>query len=277
MSNNAKWDENAEQSEDGQETPPSTIPGNLAPHLWRPVIRLTGNTRIGVIIGPGFLSSVEAVTWADDKIEFNKAKGARKLPATRRSWRNAHQQLVLSSEIPLLDHGPRIRQKIQKTIRRATLAEAIRLDEEHGPQREPNIFQLVKQVAPDEVGSIRTVIGPGRRGQTVITAENAEAAAAASLLGTGRQIRTLIASRRWPRLWHAKLVQETSRQRTLPASVSTTAALLDWRETKGFWPKKGDDVGEWHRKRRWARFRRRNEDETNPDPDEHPEDGGYDP
>ena len=180
---------------------PPEIPAELAPRLWRPVIRLEERSGVRVLIGPGYASSREALDWTDRKIAYNGRYRRSTAAARRNAWRNARLQLVLTVKIPVLDHGVPERRRVQKLVRNAA-ADRARAGRPAGvvgdaaPGDRPTLTDAVKAVAPKRVKQLAAVAGPGQRNRMKITDAEAEESAAALLLGMGRRMRRTASVRR---------------------------------------------------------------------------------
>ena len=233
------------------------IPEALARRLWRPVIRLPGRAATGIIFGPGWPSALEACAWLDAKTGARTLKANRSSAATKRRWKERGTEMILSVEIPVLDHGADARRKIQRDVRRAALKAATQREDGHSPKDINDVIDLVRQTSQQDIRKLAALAGPGVSAKR-LSMKDAEIAAACTLAGAGQRMRKTLTAARAPRRWHPKAIRNLTAQRTIPWSAAAAAGVLDWRDARGAWPRAGDDVGDWRDERR----RRRRRDHT---------------
>ena len=225
-------------------TAPPTIPRALKARLWRTVVRLPGNPRTGTTFGPGYLSAREAHQWLLDRAaKVLGPTGARKRGQGGRAarWRGRRSHIVLSAETPLLDRGPETRQAIQRAARTRLAA---RLPSDAGTAETPAEMAAagLHSMLPGILDPLMELAGPDQ-GFERMAAADARAIATWTLVGAGERLRAALDRKRPPAPWQTA----DSDGGWTPATV---AAVMDWRDSRGAWPRENDRIGAWFGKRR---------------------------
>ena len=227
-------------------TKATPIPRALRPRLWRAVVRLPGNPRTGTTFGPGYLSAREAHQWLLDRTAKilgptgQRKRGQTGLPA---KWRQKRSHITLSAETPLLDRGRETRQAIQKTLRTALIAQLAQETANDPAKPGDTLSTHLQAVMPGILEPLVELAGAEQDFERM-TATDARAIAACTLLGAGQRMRAILDKRQPPARWAIPAADGTGwHPRTL-------AAIIDWRNSRGAWPRETDTIGAWHETRR---------------------------
>ena len=213
------------------------IPEILKPRLWRPIL-IFPKGPAPVMIGPGQLSSFEALDWINRTARSKHARG------------RATRAVALTAPVPIVD-APRLdKDRMRSRNRKAAIKKAISgTVAGSGPSV---IYRSVLDALPIESGILQTIV----LGLPGVTRRRAEDSAAVTLIGLGLPTQEILNKRRWPKRWLVPKMRSNS-------DGLAAAAVLDWRTTQGSWPKTSDDVGATFRERLWrAHVTRAEEDEA---------------
>ena len=190
-----------------------------------------------MMIGPGQLSSFEALDWINRTARSKHARG------------RATRAVALTAPVPIVDAPRSEKDRMRSRNRKAAVKKAISgTVAGSGPSV---IYRSVLETSPNESGILQTIV----LGLPGVTRRRAQDSAAVILIGLGEPTQEILNKRRWPKAWLVPGIRSNS-------DGLAAAAVLDWRTTHGGWPQTTDTVGATFRERLWrAHVTRSQEDE----------------